>query len=64
MASTTITLQVGANSIVITPASITLQCGANVLALTPAGIELAAGGALNIVAAGACTINAPSVSIN
>jgi hypothetical protein len=64
MSPTTITLQVGTTSLIITPASITLQAGANVVALTPAGVNITSGGPLTITAAGPCTVAAPLVTIN
>lgn len=64
MSPTTVVLQVGQSSVILTPTSITLQSSGNVVALTPGGITITAAGALNVTAAGPCSITAPLVRIN
>jgi len=64
MSPTTIVLQVGQSSVIITPASITLQSSGNVVALTAGGINITAAGPLNIMAAGPCSVTAPVIKLN
>jgi hypothetical protein len=64
MSPTSVVLQVGQTSIILTPTSITLQCSGNTIALAPGTLSITAAGPLNITAAGPCTISAPLVMIN
>lgn len=64
MTPTRITLQVSTTSVVIAPDSITLRVGANVVTIGTGSVDITASGAVNIKAAGNCTVQAALVSIN
>lgn len=63
MSPTTITLQVGTSSIMITPAGIVLQAGGSMLAITPADIGALAT-ALNLIGSGSVLVQGAMVNIN
>lgn len=64
MSPTMVTVQVGVTTLLVTPEGITMTASGNVVSLSPAGITISASGALNITAAGPCTIAAPLVKVN
>jgi hypothetical protein len=64
MSPTMVMVQVAATTLLVTPEGITMQASGNVVSLSPAGVTISSAGALNVTAAGPCTIAAPLVKIN